>query len=332
MAQVLLLSAIAPDDPNQEHRLPLHALLAAAQRDRFRVHSLTSDAEAAAVILFAESYGAGWYFERVRRHPLTKAYRNKCFIYSFNPLVIPFLPGVYTGIAQRWASSRTAPGFYVDLKNDLTKFTPATDSLPYLYSFVGSIATATVRRNLARLSHPRGYFRDTSGDYDRLLNQRMTADERREYHRTYAEIGAASKFVLCPGGMSPSTIRLFETMRMGRVPVILSDKWVEPRGPWWDKFSIRIREADWASIPRLLERREHVAHEMGEMARAEWLTWFSEEVAFHRIVESCLAIREQRRVPESLARWPVYLQMLRPFHFRRAMGDKYRALRSRLRR
>ena len=45
-------------------------------------------------------------------------------------------------------------------------------------------------------------------------------------------------------------------MRMGRVPVILSDDWVEPIGPSWEKFSIRIRERDVDRIPAPLEKRE----------------------------------------------------------------------------
>ena len=57
---------------------------------------------------------------------------------------------------------------------------------------------------------------------------------------------------------------------------------------------------------------------------SEWQDWFSKEAAFHRVVEWCLALQADRRVPESLARWPVYLQYLRPFHFRRALGNKAR--------
>ena len=69
---------------------------------------------------------------------------------------------------------------------------------------------------------------------------------------------------------------------------------------------------------------------MGELARKEWEEWFSDEVMFHRVVDLCLDIKQKRRVPESLARWPVYLQYLRPFHLRHMLGAKYRAVRQAL--
>ena len=330
MAQVVFLSATPASDSTPEHLAPLQDLREAAASDRIGVHRLTNDAESADVILFVESYGAGWHFERVRRHPYTRRFREKCFIFCANPYVIPFLPGVYTGVEQRWASRRTVSGFYLDVpKSRFTTFTPPADDLPYLYSFMGSVGTAAVRRSLAALVHPRGFYQDTAADFSRALRGQMDAREQQDYQRRYAEMTKASKFVLCPRGLSVSTIRLFETMRMGRAPVILSDGWVAPDGPAWETFSIRVAEGDWQQIPQILEAREEEAVAMGERARKEWVEWFSREVAYHRIVESCLAIQARRIVPERIARWPVYMQYLRPFHLRKLVRRVAAALRSR---
>lgn len=331
MAQALLLTATAADDHNEVHRAPFEVLRQSAECDRFGVHWLTDDPEAAEVILFAESYGAGWHFERVRRHPFTRRHREKCFVFCANPYVIPFLPGIYTGVDKRWASRRTVCGFYLALpKNDFISYDPPTAELPYLYSFIGSIRNAPVRGALARLRHPRGLFQDTSAEFDRVLRETISARARRDYYRRYAELTKATKFVLCPRGVSVSSIRLFETMRMGRVPVILSDGWVEPPGPRWSEFAIRVAEDDCARLPEILDEREGEAVAMGELARREWLDWFSPEAAFHRAVEWCLLIKERRTLPERYARWPIYLQYLRPFHFRRLIGSPVRAARSSL--
>jgi hypothetical protein len=328
MAKAVLLSATPAGDQSEAHLAPLRDLRGRAERDKFGIHSVTDDADAADVILFVEGYGAGWYFEDVRRHPFTKRYREKCFVFCANPFVIPLLPGIYTAIEKRRASRRTVAGLYLGQpKNDFMNFTPTTNELPYLYSFVGSTKNAAVRRQLGTLVHPRGLLRDTAADFARVLHGQMHADEQREYRRRYAEATRSSKFVLCPRGISVSSIRVFETMSMGRVPVILSDDWVPPPGPRWEKFSVRVRESDWASVPSILEQRERDAVAMGNLARAEWLDWFSDEAAFHRVIDWCLAIKQRRRVPESLARWPVYLQFLRPFHLRRIVGSKLRALR-----
>ena len=328
MAQVVLLSATPADDQTPDHLAPLEDMRKRAAHDRRQVHRLTTDPEAADVILFVESYGAGWHFERVRRHRFTRRYREKCFLFCSNPYVIPFLPGIYTGLDERWASRRTVSGFHLGAaENEFATFTPPTADLPYLYSFVGSIGNAVVRRQLATLAHPRSYFQDTSAEFARVLQREMDEAERREYHRRYADVTKASKFVLCPRGLSVSSIRLFETMRMGRVPVILSDGWIEPPGPEWERFAIRLPEREFARLPRILAEREHESVEMGERARREWLEWFAEDTAFHTAVEWCLRIKAQRRVPERLARWPVYLQYLRPFHFRRALRQQWRGLR-----
>ena len=324
MAHVVLLSATPADDPTPDHLAPLADLQKRAECDRRGVHHVARDPDTADLILFVESYGAGWHFERVRRHPLTQQYREKCFLFCSNPYVIPFLPGIYTGLHKRWASARTVSGFHLgSAENEFATFTAPTSELPYLYSFVGSIENASVRRELARLKHPRGYFQDTTAQFVRVLRREMPTAERQAYHRQYADVAKASKFVLCPRGLSVSSIRLFETMRMGRVPVILSDGWVESPGPAWDKFAIRVPERNSRHLPRLLEEREHEAVAMGELARQQWMDWFSEETAFHTAVEWCLVIKARRRIPERFARWSPYLQYLRPFHFRRALRSTW---------
>ena len=327
MARAFLLSATPDDDRTEFNLAPLVDLQKLAELDRFRVHSPADDPEAADLIIFAESYGAGGYFESVRRHPLVRRHRERCFLFCDNPSVIPFLPGVYTGVEKRWSSPRTRTGFYLNRMNEFTTYTPPAPDLPYLFSFMGSARTAPIRRRLATLRHARSFFQDTAEDFDRVLYRKIDQRERLDYHRRYAELAKASKFVLCPRGVSASSIRLFETMRMGRAPVILSDGWIAPAGPRWEKFAIRIGEEEFARIPHLLEQREAEAVEMGELARKEWEAWFSDEVLFHRLVEMCLDIKTKRKLPESIARWPVYLQYLRPVHLRRIAGAKYRALR-----
>jgi len=327
MARVFLLSATPDDDQTDFNLGPLDDLRKCAEVDRFGVHSLTTDPAVADLIIFAEFYGAGWYFESVREHPLLRNNREKSFLFCANPFVIPFLPGVYAGVEKPWASSRTRPGFYLGrTKNQFTNFSPPAHDLPYLFSFMGSVRNAPIRRKLATLRHARSFFQNTTEDFDRILLRKMDQRERLDYDRRYAELSKASKFVLCPRGLSVSSIRLFETMRMGRVPVILSDGWIAPAGPAWEKFSIRIRESEFAQVPHLLEKREPEAVTMGELARREWEEWFSDEVLFHHLVELCLDIKTKRKLPESLSRWPVYFQFLRPFHVRRILGPTYRAL------
>src|SRR5258706_12122572 len=117
----------------------------------------------------------------------------------------------------------------------------AVEEPRWLFSFVGS-RNVVVRGALLELSHPRGLVRDTSGFniYDGGDEAEHAARRMREYVETLKE----SKFVLCPRGLGTSSIRLYETLALGRVPVILSDKWVAPEGPDWAAFSLPVEERD----------------------------------------------------------------------------------------
>lgn len=326
--KVFLLTVASHDRENDYDRGPYLKLKESAERSRFKSHTLTSNPQEADLILFAELHGAGPYFELIRRHPLVRKYREKCFLFCSNFFVIPFLPGVYASIEKRWCSRRTRSGFYLGVsENEFVQFTPPASDLPYLYSFVGSIGNAAVRRDLATLVDPRFFFQDTSAHYDRILYGERKPEEVKAFWRRYAETMQASKFVLCPRGLGPGTVRLFDTMRMGRVPVILSDDWVEPAGPRWNTFSIRIPEKEFARIPALLAAREADAVSMGQLAREQWEEWFSEDVCFHRVVEWCLQIKSGRRVPEKLASLIQYIHFLRPFHFRHLLRTKYQTSR-----
>ncbi len=74
---------------------------------------------------------------------------------------------------------------------------------------------AEVRRRLARIKHARGFFRDTSAEFAKALRRAMPPEEKEDYLRSYAEVSRESKFVLCPRGVSTSSIRLFETHAHG---------------------------------------------------------------------------------------------------------------------
>lgn len=314
MAQVLLLSAAHTKDEADYNRGAFRELRKSAKASR--THTLTPDPAAADVILFAELYGAGMFFERVRRHPFVRQYREKCFLFCSNDFFIPFLPGIYASIEKRWASARTRAGFYVAVSiNPFATFTRPTANLPYLFSFVGSTDTSSVRRALERMRHPRYLFYNSAQDYQRALHGKFNVQEEDEYWLRYAKATKQSKFILCPRGLGVSSVRLFDAMRMGRVPVILSDDWVEPVGPSWANFSVRLPEKELARIPSLLEEREAEAVEMALRARAAWEEWFSPEVSFQRVVDWCLDIQAHRRLPERWARFLPYIQYLRPFHF-----------------
>ncbi|WP_420457543.1 exostosin domain-containing protein [Rubrivirga sp.] len=300
MAKVYLTSTV----PNARGG-SFRKLEALAGLDRFNVHSLVDDPERADLILFAETAWGNELQWRARRHPLVKRYREKTFVHSELDSAVPYLPGVYTSVPKRWyRSDRVRTGSYLVMySNPAISLAPPGHETRWLFSFVGDSRTHALRRRIFALAHPRALLEDTSV---KSTARSEGGAKMEEFQSSYSESIQDSLFVLCPSGVSPSTVRLFEVMKTGRVPVILSDEWVPPEGPDWASFSVRVSESELGTIPALLERLEGSAGDMGKKARRAWEEWFSDAVAFHRTIEWCRSIAESRRRPESVLRWTAF--------------------------
>jgi len=297
MASVLLVSAAPSDDPSWLYPYDeLERMRESARRDRFRVHQLTDDPDAADLILYVDNAGTTKHFLAVRSHDLYREYSHKCFLFSKDDYAIPFLAGVYASLPRRWQrDDHTRSGTYLKaFGHTHVPFKPLESGAPYLYSFVGKRTTHPVRDAIMDLEHPRQYVQDTAplwpyGD--------LPPAQRQALEDNYRTISHGSSFILAPRGVGTSSIRLFESLRMGRAPVILSDSWVPPTGPAWSEFSVRIPEAEVADLPVILEDLEPRAVEMGRRAREAWDEWFSVEATFHRTVEWCLDIQAAQATP-----------------------------------
>jgi Exostosin family len=294
-----------------------------ASSDRFNQHVLCDSPDLADIILCVDA-GAKTAFD-VLRHPLYARSVDKFFAYSRFDYVFPFIPGVYPSIALAdHDPRRTRSGCYIQaVRSEHDSYVPMCEDSRYLFSFVGASVTCRIRGELAKLKHPNYLFIDTSNALARGEGQ--TPDMYDKYKRHYTEVLQESKFVLCPRGAGPSSLRLFETMKSGRVPVIIADEWVEPDGPDWLQFSLRVRERDVSEIPRLIGSLEDRAQRMGGLAREAWCEWFAKDVVFHRIVEACIAMKSARLSSEKLERWLVRRRLFTRRHFRGSFlrGLKY---------
>ena len=91
---------------------------------------------------------------------------------------------------------------------------------PLLASFVGSYATHIVRKSIANiLSIRKDCFTYDTGSwhYDK------SSEDKIQFQLMYKHTLKNSKFVLCPLGTGPSTIRIWEALSSGSIPIIISD-------------------------------------------------------------------------------------------------------------
>lgn len=324
MAKMLMLTTASKSDPRTRPWAwrDFDRLSGAVSADRFRQHEVTADPEAAAVILFVGPGLPDW--SDIRSHPFVRRFREKCFVFDTTDKPVAFLPGIYACADTRWHGRRAIGGFYPRVfENHGIDLLPADTNRPWLFSFIGTVDNAAVRRNVAGLKHPRAFVLDTSGD--RIQQTDASDGENNVRWRRYIQAMAESHFILCPRGIGTSTWRLFEAMKAGRVPVILSDRWLAPSGPRWETFSVRIRERDVRFIPERLAAIEHRSSDMGLLARRAWEDWFSRETAFHRVSEWCLQLLARRTIPEHLVRFAVLPELLRPYNLRHVVPASIRA-------
>jgi hypothetical protein len=302
--------------------VPLLTLRAAAAADHRRVHELVDAPEQADLILFCESHrddaASGPYFERVRRDPLFGKYRDKCVIISGKDRIVPLLPGIYASMERGWHSRSLArSGPYLVDPNPFLRYSPLAQMADarWLASFIGSARNKSVRLEMLQLRDPRILLEDTSESFVKAIrsgdDEGLLAMKRR-----YVEETLASKFSLCPRGSGSSSFRIFESLEMGRAPVIVSDAWVEPEGIDWKQCSLRIREDQVDRIPAILREREADAPALGEAARKAWEDNFGPDQMFHWIASQALLLRDAGGVSRGVASSLAWLQFARPFHLK----------------
>jgi hypothetical protein len=270
-------------EPQKDH--PADRFEQLARVDRFGKHDITADPGAAELVLFPQCHmlPADWRLRTIREHPLTKHFFDKVVVFNERDRAWCAFPGVYVSVPARHFDPRyQRPWAYFPL--------PPADrstSPDLLFSFIGSPSSRS-RKPLFELRHPEAVVEEVRGFT--FYDQTSLAFEKRRAR--FRDILRRSRFVLCPRGRGTSSIRLYETLAAGRVPVIISDDWLPPRGPRWDDFSIRWPEGRVEGLVGTIEERDGDWSEMSAAAVGAYRDFFSPEVWFHRVIELCREIRQ----------------------------------------
>lgn len=135
-----------------------------------------------------------------------------------------------------------------------------------LYSFVGGYQPQNyltcVRQEIFDMNHPENaYIRNTgiwhfdNDVYSRNQNKEgslINTPESCDKTQHYNSILLRSRYSLCPSGSGPNSIRFWESLAVGAIPVLLADTLRLPYHPKWDDAILRIRETNVSSIPETL--------------------------------------------------------------------------------
>lgn len=301
-------------------------LLKLEKISRNKRHRLIDDPEKADFILITDSRDDD-DFRALRIHPLLRQYPNKTFTIFEADYPLRFVPGIYTSMPDSWLNlGRFRPGTYSYCHsrcgNPVERMSAKPRTGELFFSFLGR-ESHKMRGQLFRHDFRRSdVLIENTSDFNYF---KPCQPDREAFTNRYLDTCLKSRFVLCPRGQGTSSIRLFEIMQMGLVPVIISDQWIPPVGPDWESFSIRVKENQIHQLPDILARYEDRWREMGDLARKNWEEWFQLEDEFDYLVDRLVEIKNNRWIDERIMRllWPIILLKL---YVRRRLSPLKRGL------
>lgn len=86
-------------------------------------------------------------------------------------------------------------------------------------------------------------------NYNTEINKKLGDEERKN---KYNGLLVNSKFTLCPSGSGPNSIRFWEALACGSVPVLLSDTLDLPEHDLWETSIVKVKECDIFKINSIL--------------------------------------------------------------------------------
>lgn len=134
-----------------------------------------------------------------------------------------------------------------------------------LYSFVGCTATHNVRKRIMNLPKHDDVVLKGRGSWH--FARRSKEEEKEEYK----DVLARSRFALCPRGTGASTIRFWEAMQAGAIPVLLADAMSLPPEVDWSTCIIKIPQDQ---VDRIDEIIRSIPVELEDEMRANCLAVF----------------------------------------------------------
>lgn len=262
------------------HREAVGVFTRLAELDTVGRHELGPTPEGADAVLFVDlhQHVRDPWLSGLRRHEYLRNWPGKVFVYDERDVPVFTLPGIYVGARHTMARRPVLGGPYcVAFEPPMSHVAP-----DLLFSFAGG-RTHPLRDRVLALRHERA-----------VVSRVEAASPSTPPDAGYQHLMFRSKFVLCPRGHGRASYRIYETLRAGRVPVIISDEWLPPPGVTWETCSVRVPEARVADIPTILERRERDWPQLAACARAVARDHFHVSRLWHHYGESLVKLADCR--------------------------------------
>ena len=148
----------------------------------------------------------------------------------------------------------------------------------YIYCFMGAYNhrwyLSTIRNKIFTMKHPSNTFIKNTEEwhFENIVygkqvgkwNFDTTKEQKNKIKLDiYNTILSKSRYSLCPSGTGPNSIRFWESLAFGSIPILLADTLELPEHPLWDQAIIRLNENKVDTIPTIVslitkEKEEHM--------------------------------------------------------------------------
>ena len=141
-----------------------------------------------------------------------------------------------------------------------------------LYSFAGGYQPADyltdIRQRIYKMKHPPNtliidtglwHFNDIVFDEKQNINGELNVDDN-HVNKTdkYNSILLNSRYTLAPSGSGPNSIRFWEALGVGSIPILLSDTLELPAHPLWEKAIVIVKEDELENISDILSKIDEI--------------------------------------------------------------------------
>ncbi len=83
----------------------------------------------------------------------------------------------------------------------------------------------------------------------------LSQSEQELWRREYNDILGRSRYSLCPRGLGPGSVRFWESLQAGAIPILIADHWKLPDSFDWDSCTIRVYEQEFNSNPFIVSKK-----------------------------------------------------------------------------
>jgi hypothetical protein len=147
------------------------------------------------------------------------------------------------------------------------KYKLLNDKKDLFYSFIGNYNNkyylTNIRKKILKMEHhEKAFVKSIDGwhfeniVYQEQIKHKKVNDTQKKEHNSntkmYNLFLLRSRFSLCPSGSGPNSIRLWESLALGSIPVLLADTLDLPKHELWKKAIVFMPEKDIDNIVEIL--------------------------------------------------------------------------------